>query len=595
MPSIEAILAGSSGIPGEPLTTARNTRAPDFIVRGETAAALFTLTIYRGEGKCLLAMNWKQDMPPDNFAGFAVEYRNPGSDQYNSIRNRFSFQENTGSVDLNILNSRLSPIQKFRWIHFPNPGLPGLYTYRVTPVFMDEHGGLTYGESQTAAIELIAETYPGQLNCCFNRGLNGSTSFVDRFGSNGAFEGILPHSAGAGLDFKPTHPDAEAALAWKGYETRMAILNALDQAANDPSAQAMVAVCDCNNMEIITRLQKLGRRLKIIIDDSKSRHSTVAEDRTAALLAATAGGGNVRRQHMGNRQNNKMIVITGNKINIAISGSVNLSWHGLYVESNNALIFYGAAAVKIFADAFNNLWNNSNNPSAFANSRSAGWNDLQLTGINAKVTFSPHSASNAVLNSVATDITTTQSSLFYSLSVIHQTPGPMTHAIGHVLDNDQLFTYGISDGSTSSLHLKLPYESAPVQLPFAMLFSHLPQPFKAEASGGNSLVNSCKFVVIDFNKPTARVYTGSYNFTNASDVKNSESLFCIQDQAVATSYMIEAVAMFDHYAYRNAAIDPRSAKELYLKKPPASRAERPWWNKYWSSPQKALERELFAG
>ncbi len=33
-----------------------------------------------------------------------------------------------------------------------------------------------------------------------------------------------------------------------------------------------------------------------------------------------------------------------------------------------------------------------------------------------------------------------------------------------------------------------------------------------------------KFLVIDFDKPTARVYLGSYNFSSAADVKNGDTI-----------------------------------------------------------------------
>ena len=40
-------------------------------VVGSNSAALFTLKIHRGEGAALLAMNWRNGEPPDDFVGFA--------------------------------------------------------------------------------------------------------------------------------------------------------------------------------------------------------------------------------------------------------------------------------------------------------------------------------------------------------------------------------------------------------------------------------------------------------------------------------------------------------------------------------------------
>ena len=104
-----------------------------------------------------------------------------------------------------------------------------------------------------------------------------------------------------------------------------------------------------------------------------------------------------------------------------------------------------------------------------------------------------------------------------------------------------------------------------------------------------------KFVVIDFNQPTARVYTGSYNFSSAADRKNGENLFCITDQRVATSYMIQAVSMFDHYEFRDAQAKSQAAgKPLQLQKPPAAGSNvKPWFDEDWTLAQKKRDRELF--
>jgi hypothetical protein len=60
--------------------------AAEFQVAGANAKALFTLKVHRGDGMALLAMNWKQGTPPDDFVGFAIEYREPNGD--GSIRSR---------------------------------------------------------------------------------------------------------------------------------------------------------------------------------------------------------------------------------------------------------------------------------------------------------------------------------------------------------------------------------------------------------------------------------------------------------------------------------------------------------------------------
>jgi phosphatidylserine/phosphatidylglycerophosphate/cardiolipin synthase-like enzyme len=547
---------------------------------------------------CLLAMNWKKDTPPNNFAGFAIEYQEPNGTQFYAISNRISFPQSAGHQGPNALSSRLSPFQKFRWVHFPfNANIPGTFIYRVTPVFMNAQNSLSYGDFQEVGIDLEAETYPGEMNICFTRGFISSQAFVDKFGTNGGVGTILPKSAKDGLDFKPSDEQKEeTALAWMGFEARSVIIGALDAAIDDTTAQVRVAAYDFNDPEIVSRLQQLKDRLKIIIDDSGShKPPTAAESKAADMLSESAGSDNVQRQHMGGLQHNKVLVVDGEKVQIAIGGSTNFSWRGLYVQNNNAVALQGPSAVKIFNEAFENLWANPNKTAGFHDTDSAGWTDLGLTGVNAQVTFSPHSVSNAALKDISTDIDSTESSLFYSLAFLYETKGVIQNAIKEVTARDGIFVYGLSDKSVGGLDLQLPNGNPPIGFPDNLMQGDLPPPFKAEATGGSGTRLHHKFLVIDFNKPTARVYTGSYNFSTAADTKNGENLFLIRDQRVATSYMIEALIMFDHYQFRDLEAKSKDkAQPIELQKPPPKGSStKPWWDKYWSNLTSQHDRELF--
>ncbi len=80
-----------------------------FQVSGRNAAAPFTLKIHRGDGMALVAMNWKDGRPPQDFVGFAIEYKEPGGDRFFALKNRLSFPGSSGDVNPNRLSSRLSP------------------------------------------------------------------------------------------------------------------------------------------------------------------------------------------------------------------------------------------------------------------------------------------------------------------------------------------------------------------------------------------------------------------------------------------------------------------------------------------------------
>ena len=573
----------------------------EFQVSGQNAAALFTLKLHRGDGMALVAMNWKHGKPPEDFVGFAIEYKEPGGDRFFALKNRLSFPGAAGAVNPNRLSTRLSPIQKFRWVHFPrNAEISGEFVYRVTPVFMNDADALSYGEAQEAAIELRRETYPGKLNVTFTRGFVSSQAFVDRYVTeDDGISTLLPAKADDGLDFVPTHPKAEEALAWMGFEARDAILEVLDEAIKDTKAQVRVVAYDLSERDVVSRLKKLGKRLKIVIDDSATHGKPdSAETQAEERLKTSAGDDNVKRQHMGNLQHNKTIVVDGPKVQAVVCGSTNFTWRGFFVQSNNAMVLRGKSAVEPFLAAFDDYWQNDK-AAAFGKTASAKWANVGLDGINAKVAFSPHSKSNALLQSIADDIgERTKSCLFYSLAFLFQTKGPIRDAIEEVSKSDGIFVYGISDKKIGGgLDLQKPDGNVSPVFP-AALTKNLPEPFKSEPtglSGGVGTRMHHKFVVIDFDKPTARVYLGSYNFSSPADIKNGENLLLIRDRRIAVSYVVEALRIFDHYHFRVVQQEAKKAKKkLQLAKPPRSPGEKSWWTEDYTNARKIRDRELFA-
>ena len=416
---------------------------------------------------------------------------------------------------------------------------------------------------------------------------------MDRYESEGPISTLLPETADEGLTFVPTHPSAKEALAWMGFEARRAILEVLDQAVADQAAQVRVVAYDLNEPDVVSRLEKLGPRLRVIVDDSdKHGAAESAETQAAARLAVSAGADHVKRQHMSGLQHNKTIVVDGPTTQKVVCGSTNFSWRGFFVQSNSALILQGPSAVTPFLAAFEGYWTKA---TTFGKTASAELADLGLTGIDARVAFSPHAKSNALLKTIADDIGDgTTSCLFFSLAFLYQTPGAILDAITKVTANDKLFVYGISDRKVGGLDLQKPYGNVAPVFPSA-LTKKAPPPFKAEPIGGGGIRMHHKFVVIDSDKPSARVYLGSYNFSSPADVKNGENLLLIRDRRIVVSYVIEALRIFDHYHFRVVQQEAKKAKKaLVLAKPPRSAGEQPWWAEDYTDARKIRDRELFA-
>jgi hypothetical protein len=568
--------------------------ASEFEVSGRNTEALFSLKLHRGDGMLLLAMNWKKGQPPSDFVGFAIEYKEPKGQKFFVLKNRLGFLDIDGQVNPNQLSTRLSPIQKFRWVHFPrNADRSGKFVYRVSPVFMNDQDELSYGDFQEAAIELRRETYPDVLNVTFTRGFVSSQAFVDRYESAGDIKTLLPGNADDGLTFTPTHPKAEEALAWMGFEARSAIIEVLDRAIADKNAQVRVVAFDLNEPTVVTRLEQLGSRLSIIIDDSKEhKEEGSSENQAAERLITSAGVDKVKRQHMSSLQHNKLIIVDSPTIQTVVCGSTNFSWRGFFVQANNAMILQGANAVKPFLSAFENYWQQ---PKDFEDTTSAGWSDLGLPSIDARVAFSPHSSANALLQTIGDDIERdTNSCLFFSLAFLYQTKGAIRDAIEKILKDENIFVYGISDKKVGGLDLQKPDGNLAPVFP-AALTKNVPKPFSAEPTGGSGTRMHHKFLVIDFDKPTARVYLGSYNFSPTADTKNGENLLLIKDRRIAVSYVVEAVRIIDHYHFRVVQQEAQDAqKTLHLKKPPRQNGEKPWWEEDYRNAQKIRDRELFA-
>ena len=104
-----------------------------------------------------------------------------------------------------------------------------------------------------------------------------------------------------------------------------------------------------------------------------------------------------------------------------------------------------------------------------------------------------------------------------------------------------------------------------------------------------------KFVVIDFDKPTARVYLGSYNFSKPADTQNGENLLLIRDRRIAVSYMVEALRIFDHYQLPGRAEEgdgEEAARPCPSRR--ARRARSRGGTDHYTDPHKIRDRKLFA-
>jgi phosphatidylserine/phosphatidylglycerophosphate/cardiolipin synthase-like enzyme len=180
------------------------------------------------------------------------------------------------------------------------------------------------------------------------------------------------------------------------------------------------------------------------------------------------------------------------------------------------------------------------------------------------------------------------------MAFLAQTGGPIREALTRITKSKKVFVYGIADKPVGGISLR-GNTGSPQPVSPESLSANVPPPFNAEPTGGGGIRMHHKFLVMDFNTPAARVYLGSYNFSGVADEKNGENLLLIRDRRVATSYMIEALRIFDHYEFRIAIAKAKNkSKPLELRLPPENKKQKPWWDKFYSEKRYIKDRELFS-
>ena len=550
-----------------------------------------SVKLWRGERMVLIGMD--VDAPEADLVGFSIEVQSPGSPVFMPLRNRLNFSYGDKPADKSVdgfrnFDSTQAPFQKFRWTHFPQNPKDGVYQYRVTKQHMHDDGTLHAGTSITAGINLQTSIYDGFLDVGFTRGYASSQAYAEKYGNNPK---VIPVDANTGLDFKKLPGDV---YEWLGFEAQQLLFAVLDEVVGDATLTLDVMAYDFNEPDVVTRLEKMGPRVRAIIDDSKGHGDAAdAESQAAARLATSAGAGNVHRMHFSTLQHNKVLIVKRNGAPYKVLfGSTNFSFRGLYIQANNTLVFQAPDVVSLLMDYFEQAFTD---PKKFSSKPIAGkWHDVNIPGRPPlSLCLSPHTDAALSLGRIGDAIGAAASSVFFCIAFLNQAKtGAVREAID-ALQGKPLFSYGISDRA-GGLTVHKPDGTFGI-VDFQFLAKHAPEPFSSEWSGGAGIHEHNKFVVVDFNLPTARVYTGSCNMSESGEENNGDNLICIQDPRVATSYAIQAILIFDHLEFRTAMKGAAEPKSLTLAKPKSLSGQPAWFEKYYAADsQRERDRKLFA-
>lgn len=563
----------------------------------------FHFKLWRGERMVLLGFD--VDEPEPDFVGFAIKVCPPNSKDYTYLKNRIAFDYTDAKVTGDrLFYTSVAPLQRFRWIDFPWQPVAGIYHYQATKMHMEPDGSLRAGITLENSIELSPVAYDDIVDIGFTRNFASSQAYRDQFNNNAD---IIPGQDEDGLNFKlrdeVKNNRGETVYDWLGFEAKTLIDTFIQEVSDNPELRLDFMAYDLNLPDLVEKLEAIGPRLRAVIDDSSKKdketgilegHGAKNSSESVASQRLAVAGAQVTRTRFFNLQHHK-VLIQRDKQNQAVKvlcGSTNFSFRGLYIQANNVLVFHSSGVAASFGQMFDEAFTE---PKAFRHSPLS--QSIQTikhaNGPTVNVSYSPHRATSLSLDPVVNAINQASSSVFYSIAFLNNMrESPVGVALAELL-NRPVFSYGTVN-TAGKLQVIKPDGTLAVA-DFAYLAKKAPEPFRTEWAGGRGINIHHKFVVTDFNLASAKVFTGSSNLAPSGEKNNGDHLIMIEDQKIATAYVIEAIRVFDHLQFRQRMQGAGDVQVLKLLKPTAITGQPAWFTRFYIADSQAKnDRLLFS-
>ncbi len=537
---------------------------------------------YRGDGSILLAFNLDKK-PTAGFAGFAVRCTPPNGKAF-WLKNRLNFsdavtaQTTPAQRQAIATPSNEAPYQKFRWADFSSWQEPGAYTYEVSAMYR-KNKALTAAATVPVTLQL-GPFQSGKLQAGFTRGLLSSQAYVDQFKN----APIRP--AVKSIDYS-TLP-YEAQYEWLGFHARRMVFDFLKECFDDPKGELDVFAYDLDEPDIIGQLKSFGGRMRAVLDNAPLHTKPGAMEILAkTALLASAGQANMRLGHFKRFAHDKVFIHKqdGKAIRV-LTGSANFSVRGLYVQANNVLVFDDPDTAALYEEAFQQSFEGM---ADFSSSEIAdGWHDMPPRPDlpTYALAFSPHKTAEVSLGRVAEAVKGATSSVLFAIMELGG-GGDVLQEIKGLAANPKIFSYGVTQ-SLAGASLYKPGCANGILTPFAYLSQHVPPPFSQEISGGPGQVIHDKFIVVDFNTPNAKVYTGSSNLAAGGEESNGDNLIELKDGPVASIFASQAIGLVDHFHFRAVQQSATTDQPMCLS------GTDDWWQEYFTAGKlKFRDRAVF--
>jgi PLD-like domain len=545
---------------------------------------LIAVNAFRGDAKTLLAFDLSTPTAQNQLAGFTIEVQTPGAASY-YVENNLRLAPSPGHAQVageSPFSSVNAPIHKFRWVHVPglvhqggSPTTGTTYTYVVTPRYFDDASTLQPLDTSTS-VSVDVEVGPfqkGSLTVGFTRGYVQSQAFVRHFGPAmhirpDGDDLIYDTTAVAGSNGGGQTYSYDDEYQWLGFTARQQILDVLAEVQADPTLSLDMFAYDLNEPEVCSSLLKLGAsgQIRIILDNAALHHNTAQptpEDNFADQFSAQAEGA-LKRGKFGRYAHDKILIVSDKDgPRTVLTGSTNFSVTGLYVNANHVLTFEDREVATTYSNVFNEAWSDDVKAAKFAASTWAG-QTFTFGGAGSStpptsITFSPHSQEVAAqilgdlvsrIQAEAAVAAPQHGSVFFAVMELGGTAdNPVYDALNDIHTNTAVFSYGISD-APKSVSLYLPGSNTGLLVSGRPHSELLPPPFNQVPQFRGHEIHH-KFVVCGFRGDDPVVYCGSSNLALGGEHANGDNLLAIRDVDVATVFVIEALALVDHYEFLN--------------------------------------------
>jgi phosphatidylserine/phosphatidylglycerophosphate/cardiolipin synthase-like enzyme len=591
----------------------------------------FSVKAHRGDAKTLIAFNLAA-AKIKKLAGFTIQYNFDGKGPF-YLPNQLQFKDPSKHAHDSTLppnSSFNAPLHKFRWMHVPGSFHQGLkpfygpYTYTVTPRYFDGNGSLLAIDPDLS-VAVTVEVSPfvkDKIELGFTRGFTQSQAFVHHFGPKAIFrpagkELLFDTKAVSGKDNQGNDYTFADEYEWLGFTAREKILALLDEVTQDPALRLKMFAYDLNEPDVMRSLLELAKqdRVQVILDNAGLHHDKAGskpEDKFEALfkLAAT-GSAKVLRGNFDRYAHDKVFIVSDETGPVKVlTGSTNFSITGLYVNSNHILIFNDPEVAATYARVFQEVWD-GNVSATFRNIPDAS-KKFSFPDADPKIdiTFSPHTETFATqtLNDMAARIEKEGKqkggSVLFAVMGLDKGTGPILATLKDLHANESIFNYGISDTPGGIFLYKVGTKGG-VLVSGKPARTKLPPPFDQVPGVGIGHQVHHKFVVCGFNGTDPAVYCGSSNLALLGEQDNGDNLLAIHDADIATVFVIEALALVDHFDFLNRNAEVAGKKPEQVKS--ASKTEqavKSGWNlsttDRWTIPYydkndlHSVDRELFS-